>query len=1503
MIASNGAAAIGSGRVDDSPNGTQSITIIDGTVTAQGGQNGSGIGSGYDAHTFNHKNYCGTITISGGTVKATPGTGANATAIGGYFASDDEISISGGAITATINTGGQTAIGGANNSNSHATIDISDGKIVTSTGNITNPDSINNSVGIGDGHNYNGATKGNINLDFTDTSSVKSFNYKGTVSLENGATISESNTTLAAGQVTNLSQIANVTLVKKIVPKYSITFVNYDGTELQSSDVAYGETPVYNGETPTKTDPTGQYSYTFSGWDPEISAVTGEATYTAQFTSTVNEYTIKFVNGDDVLQSSDVAYGETPAYNGETPSKTDPTGQYSYTFSGWDPEISAVTGEATYTAQFTSTLNEYTITFVNYNDEVLQSSLVAYGETPAYEGETPAKDPDSEHIYTFAGWDTEIVAVTGNATYTATYTSEDRAYVVTWIVNGLVTTSTVFYGQSPEYEGETPTKESVNDIIYRFAGWQTTGGQITYAPGVSLPNVITDGVSYTAVFTPVYNISLNIIDGAMTTNAEDNMAAYGAQVWLTLTPEDGYNYHEGSIKVLCGDEDVPVYQYNDSQFYFDMPAGDVEVYAACECFYNIWVNGEQISSLTASDVLHDADNGIEPRITYSEDGASMVLTIHTAEDITIDNLQSGSMICVDDEEGRPFTIVAPYGFSLVSDSANYGILSTRSEIDILGDVNLTGNSESFSGIGSFNDVTIDIRGCVSITATNATDGFGLFTSGTIYIEDEVSIVGGGATAISATGPVEIGASVSIDGSYLYGIYSGSNVSIGGDATISVKNAAINAAGTIRIDGDLSVTTTASQTGENAINADDTCDISGDLTLNVGGTGNGLLAYGINIGGNVAGSMPAIEDEDASWVFLYSFGDITIIGSLDADNPNGSLLCAYENDESSGSIQVRGDISGTSYDGIHANGDLDVYGDVDMETTSAEEYAYAIEANSIMISGDLSLTCVGNGISAFKCINLQGDVSIESTGEDFDAVGILAFDGDITMTDGVWDISVVNGTAISSVYQGIIIPSTHGISIPEDGCIKYYDDMIGTTVLLGDDVQSSVRIESFVTVTFVNEDGTELQSVESYPGQSPKYTEENPTKESSEDKDFTFWGWQDEEGNKYETESDLPVIEDGSADLIYSAVYTESARKYTIKFVNGDDVLQSSDVAYGETPVYNGETPSKTDPTGQYSYTFSGWDPEISAVTGEATYTAQFDETVNQYEVTFYDEDGKTVLLEAAPYNYGTKPGDIKTPEKTPTKKDDEKYTYEFEGWDPELSEVTGDANYTAKYKAVLKEFTIKFVNEDGTELQSTKVAYGTKPTYTGTTPTKAADDKYTYEFESWTPAIADVTADATYTAKYKATEIKKDPVKGVYKYIGEAAKYTKGSKKAVTIIFKRTENDEITFDMFAGVKTAKGNLVSGTHYTAKKGSVEITLLPEYLETLEVGKTAITVSFQDGDPVTIELEVVAAQQQADTNPTTGDTMNMNYIWIICVIGAAALAIVLFVQIRRRREEEF
>ena len=64
---------------------------------------------------------------------------------------------------------------------------------------------------------------------------------------------------------------------------YTVSFVNYDGTELYKIKVKEGYTPVYGGNNPTRPSDGGT-SYSFSGWDREIVPVTEDTVYTAQYT-------------------------------------------------------------------------------------------------------------------------------------------------------------------------------------------------------------------------------------------------------------------------------------------------------------------------------------------------------------------------------------------------------------------------------------------------------------------------------------------------------------------------------------------------------------------------------------------------------------------------------------------------------------------------------------------------------------------------------------------------------------------------------------------------------------------------------------------------------------------------------------------------------------------------------------------------------------------------------------------------------------------------------------------------------------------------------------------------------------------------------------------------------------------------------------------------------------------------------------------------------------------
>ena len=271
------------------------------------------------------------------------------------------------------------------------------------------------------------------------------------------------------------SSSSNKPSSSSIAPKkYTVTWKNSDGLVLETDfDVVEGTTPTYDGNTPVK-DADAQYNYVFNGWTPEVSPVRSDIEYVATYKEELRKYTVIWKDEDGSVLETDnnVPYGTTPTFDGNEPSK-ESTDQYDYSFAGWSTEIEAVTGDAEYTATYQEALRKYLVTWKDEDGTVLDSKEVEYGETPVYEGVEPSKESTVAYQYKFDGWSPNIVPVTGEVEYIATYKEENRKYTVSWVnYDGTVLATEEYeYLSTPSYSGETPTKVNDHGIAYNFAGW------------------------------------------------------------------------------------------------------------------------------------------------------------------------------------------------------------------------------------------------------------------------------------------------------------------------------------------------------------------------------------------------------------------------------------------------------------------------------------------------------------------------------------------------------------------------------------------------------------------------------------------------------------------------------------------------------------------------------------------------------------------------------------------------------------------------------------------------------------------------------------------------------------------------------------------------------------------------------------------------------------------------------------------------------------------------
>lgn len=347
------------------------------------------------------------------------------------------------------------------------------------------------------------------------------------------------------------------------IPTYTVTWKNHDGSVLETdTGVTAGTTPTYNGSTPTKAS-TAQYSYTFSGWSPSVGAITGNVTYTAQFTQTLRSYAVTFKDENGAtLKTETVNYGSTVTAPSD-PVKAD-TAQHKYTFDGWYDANgnkwypnTAITGDTVYTARFNSTVQRYTVKWYNEDGSVLLETdeLVPYGTIPEYNGATPTKAETAAATYEHIGWSidvnssgtTELTAVIEAVNYYARFRAINKTYTVVWKNDDgtvLETDTAVAYGAIPDYNGSTPTKDD-EQFNYTFLGW-SANVEDPPLDDTELPTV-TGNITYTAVYEKTPKIFYVTV--AMLTDKGDilgeyliRVTEYGRELVIEAEENAGYRF-------------------------------------------------------------------------------------------------------------------------------------------------------------------------------------------------------------------------------------------------------------------------------------------------------------------------------------------------------------------------------------------------------------------------------------------------------------------------------------------------------------------------------------------------------------------------------------------------------------------------------------------------------------------------------------------------------------------------------------------------------------------------------------------------------------------------------------------------------------------------------------------------------------------------------------------------------------------------------------------------
>ena len=247
------------------------------------------------------------------------------------------------------------------------------------------------------------------------------------------------------------------------IKEYTVEFVDYDGTVVDTQTVEHFASAT------APAHPDNRTGYSPNGWIgdyTDIEPPTGTTVITITADYVINDYDLLITYVDQDGETLTASYSDAVTF-GNAYSVASPVIEGYTLADASQGTVSGTMGADTVEVEVVYNINTYTVTFVDFDDTVLNTAAVDWN-TAASAPSAPTRTG-----YTFAGWDTAFNAVTENLTVKATYTV--NTYTVTFVdYDGTVLKT----GRVDWNEGATPPDEPEREG-YTFSGWDGVYDAVT----------------------------------------------------------------------------------------------------------------------------------------------------------------------------------------------------------------------------------------------------------------------------------------------------------------------------------------------------------------------------------------------------------------------------------------------------------------------------------------------------------------------------------------------------------------------------------------------------------------------------------------------------------------------------------------------------------------------------------------------------------------------------------------------------------------------------------------------------------------------------------------------------------------------------------------------------------------------------------------------------------------------------------------------------------------